>query len=79
MLPPGREQLIGIVVSHLRQRPEGVEALVDEFENRLRGGGTQSIDQLLNAVQLTTAGGFQADADGRKLVEMLLRDLSKGR
>ncbi|MFH9262646.1 AAA family ATPase [Streptomyces sp. NPDC017546] len=79
MLPPGREQLIGIVVSHLRQRPEGVEALVDEFEKRLRGGGTQSIDQLLNAVQLTTAGGFQADADGRKLVEMLLRDLSKGR
>jgi MoxR-like ATPase len=79
MEPPGREQLIGIVVSHLRQRPEGVEALVDEFENRLRGGGTQSIDQLLNAVQLTTAGGFQADADGRKLVEMLLRDLSKGR
>ncbi|PVD04199.1 AAA family ATPase [Streptomyces sp. CS014] len=79
MEPPGREQLIGIVVSHLRQRPEGVEALVDEFENRLRGGGTQSIDQLLNAVQLTTAGGFQPDADGRKLVEMLLRDLSKGR
>ncbi|MFJ8251524.1 AAA family ATPase [Streptomyces sp. NPDC094466] len=79
MLPPGREQLIGIVVSHLRERPEGVEALVDEFEKRLRGGGTQSIDQLLNAVRLTTAGGFQADADGRKLVEMLLRDLSKGR
>ncbi|MFD4224006.1 AAA family ATPase [Streptomyces griseus] len=79
MEPPGREQLIGIVVSHLRQRPEGVEALVDEFVNRQRGGGTQSIDQLLNAVQLTTAGGFQPDADGRKLVEMLLRDLSKGR
>ncbi|WNF30532.1 MoxR family ATPase [Streptomyces sp. C11-1] len=79
MRPPSREQLIGIVVSHLQQCPEGVEALVDEFENRLRGGGTQSIDQLLNAVQLTTAGGFQPDAAGRKLIEMLLRDLSKGR
>ncbi|MFI6059245.1 AAA family ATPase [Streptomyces sp. NPDC051286] len=79
MRPPSREQLIAIVVSHLRQRPEGVEVLVDEFERRLHGGGTQSVDQLLNAVQLTTANGFQADADGRKLIEMLLRDLSKGR
>ncbi|CAM5651789.1 hypothetical protein SVIOM342S_10542 [Streptomyces violaceorubidus] len=41
--------------------------------------GTHSLDQLLNAVQMTTAGGFQAHGDGRKLVEMLLRDLAKGR
>ncbi|MER5984510.1 AAA family ATPase [Streptomyces sp. NPDC001787] len=79
MRPPGREQLISIVVSHLRRRPEGVSALVDEFEQRLHSGGTQSVDQLLNAVQLTTADGFQDDEDGRKLIEMLLRDLSKGR
>ncbi|MEV5685762.1 AAA family ATPase [Streptomyces sp. NPDC052164] len=79
MRPPSREQLISIVVSHLRRRPEGITALVNEFERRLHGGGTQSVDQLLNAVQLTTADGFQAEADGRKLIEMLLRDLSKGR
>ncbi|MCX4528801.1 MULTISPECIES: MoxR family ATPase [unclassified Streptomyces] len=79
MRPPGREQLIAIVLSHLRRRPEGVEALVDEFEKRVREGGTQSVDQLLNAVHLTTAGGFQADAHGRKLMELLLRDLAKGR
>ncbi|MCJ1680090.1 AAA family ATPase [Streptomyces sp. APSN-46.1] len=79
MRPPSREQLISIVVSHLRRRPEGVDTLVDDFERRVRKGGTQSVDQLLNAVHLTTAGGFQADADGRKLIELLLRDLAKGR
>ncbi|MGW1888718.1 AAA family ATPase [Streptomyces sp. NPDC002004] len=79
MRPPGREQLLAIVASHLRRRPDGVSALVEDFERRLKEGGTQSVDQLLNAVQLTTAGGFQADADGRKLIEMLLRDLAKGR
>ncbi|MFE9093130.1 AAA family ATPase [Streptomyces sp. NPDC007264] len=79
MRAPSREQLISIVVSHLRRRPEGVDTLVDDFERRLRNGGTQSVDQLLNAVHLTTAGSFQADADGRKLIEMLLRDLAKGR
>ncbi|MFB8026378.1 MULTISPECIES: AAA family ATPase [unclassified Streptomyces] len=79
MRPPSREQLVSIVVSHLGRRPEGVEDLVDDFVRRLDGGGTQSVDQLLNAVQLTTAHGFKADSDGRKLIEMLLRDLSKGR
>ncbi|WP_069169726.1 AAA family ATPase [Streptomyces griseus] len=79
MRPPGREQLVSIVVSHLRQRPEGIEEIVDDFVRRLDGGGTQSVDQLLNAVQLTTAHGFRADGEGRNLIEMLLRDLSKGR
>ncbi|MFI9495004.1 MoxR family ATPase [Streptomyces halstedii] len=79
MRPPSREQLVSIVVSHLRENPEGAEDLVDDFVQRLDGGGTQSVDQLLNAVQLTTAHGFRADGDGRKLIEMLLRDLSKGR
>ncbi|WP_394814873.1 AAA family ATPase [Streptomyces millisiae] len=79
MLPPSRQQLLAIVASHLRRSPEGVTALVDDFERRVRDGGTQSVDQLLNAVQLTTAGGFQRDEDGRKLIEMLLRDLAKGR
>ncbi|MFD4924085.1 AAA family ATPase [Streptomyces goshikiensis] len=79
MRPPSREQLVSIVISHLRSRPEGVDTLIDEFEKRVREGGTQSVDQLLNAVHLTTAGGFQADTDGRKLIELLLRDLAKGR
>lgn len=79
MRTPSREQLISIVVSHLRRRSEGVEELVDDFERRLHNGGTQSVDQLLNAVHLTTAGSFQADTHGRKLMEMLLRDLAKGR
>ncbi|MER7466405.1 AAA family ATPase [Streptomyces sp. NPDC097981] len=79
MRPPSREQLVSIVVSHLRSRPEAVDALIDDFERRVRTGGTQSVDQLLNAVHLTTAGGFQADSDGRKLIELLLRDLAKGR
>ncbi|WP_330329299.1 AAA family ATPase [Streptomyces sp. NBC_00536] len=79
MRPPTREQLVSIVLSHLRSRPEGVDTLVDDFERRVREGGTQSVDQLLNAVHMTTAGGFQADAHGRKLMELLLRDLAKGR
>ncbi|MFJ8863442.1 AAA family ATPase [Streptomyces sp. NPDC102451] len=79
MRPPSREQLVSIVVSHLGRRPEGVDDLVDDFVRRLDGGGTQSVDQLLNAVQLTTADGFRDDSDGRKLIETLLRDLSKGR
>lgn len=79
MRPPSREHLVSIVTSHLGRRPEGIEDLVDDFVRRLDGGGTQSVDQLLNAVQLTTAHGFRDDTDGRKLIEMLLRDLSKGR
>ncbi|CAM5595422.1 MoxR family ATPase OS=Streptomyces rochei OX=1928 GN=G3I25_21150 PE=4 SV=1 [Streptomyces rochei] len=76
---PDREQLLALVEGHLGMRPEGTEALVDEFVGRIRSGGTHSLDQLLNAVQMTTAGGFQAAGAGRKLVEMLLRDLAKGR
>jgi MoxR-like ATPase len=79
MRPPNREQLLAIVESHLRVRPEGAEHLVDDYLHRVRSGGTHSLDQLLNAVQLTTLGGFQAEADGSKLVETLLRDLAKGR
>lgn len=79
MRPPTREQLLAIVERHLTTRPEGTEALVDLFVQRVQGGGTHALDQLLNAVQLTTAGGFQADGDGRKLMELLLRDLAKGR
>ncbi|MET7481924.1 MoxR family ATPase [Streptomyces sp. NPDC005538] len=79
MRPPTREQLLAIVESHLRARPAQTESLVDDYIRRVRSGGTHSLDQLLNAVQLTTLGGFQADTDGRKLVEMLLRDLAKGR
>ncbi|MEV0929639.1 AAA family ATPase [Streptomyces phaeochromogenes] len=79
MRTPTREQLLAIVERHLTSRPEGTEALVDLFVQRVQGGGTHALDQLLNAVQLTTAGGFQADGEGRKLVELLLRDLAKGR
>ncbi|GAB7105037.1 MoxR family ATPase [Streptomyces phaeofaciens JCM 4814] len=79
MPTPSREQLLGIVESHLRARPPEAEALVDLFLKRVEAGGTHSLDQLLNAVQLTTAGTFRADAGGRKLLEMLLRDLAKGR
>ncbi|WLW51615.1 AAA family ATPase [Streptomyces sp. YU58] len=79
MRTPTREQLLAMVEGHLGVRPEGTEDLVDVFVQRVQSGGTHSLDQLLNAVQMTTAGGFQADGDGRKLVEMLLRDLAKGR
>ncbi|MFI8947011.1 AAA family ATPase [Streptomyces sp. NPDC053750] len=79
MRTPDREQLLALVEGHLGVRPEGTERLVDEFVRQIQSGGTHSLDQLLNAVQMTTAGGFQADGDGRKLVEMLLRDLAKGR
>ncbi|GGR21496.1 AAA family ATPase [Streptomyces netropsis] len=77
--PPGREQLVSIVVSHLRRRPEGIEGLLDHFEKSVAAGGTQTVDQLLNAVQLIASGGFHDDEAGRKLVEILLRDLAKGR
>ncbi len=51
---PDREQLLALVEGHLGMRPEGTEALVDEFVGRIRSGGTHSLDQLLNAVQMTT-------------------------
>ncbi|MFD9005471.1 AAA family ATPase [Streptomyces sp. NPDC059582] len=79
MRTPTREQLLAMVEGHLGARPQGTEDLVDLFVQRVQAGGTHSLDQLLNAVQMTTVGGFQADGDGRKLVEMLLRDLAKGR
>ncbi|MBA2947579.1 AAA family ATPase [Streptomyces himalayensis] len=79
MRMPGKEQLLAIVRSHLEADEEQAEPLVDQFLQRVQGGGTHSLDQLLNAVQLTTMGGFQADGNGRKLVESLLRDLAKGR
>ncbi|MFE9771692.1 AAA family ATPase [Streptomyces sp. NPDC005931] len=76
---PTREQLLAMVKRHLGERPQGTEDLVDLYLRRVQAGGTHSLDQLLNAVQITTTGGFQADGNGRKLVEMLLRDLAKGR
>ncbi|WP_328409873.1 AAA family ATPase [Streptomyces violaceus] len=79
MRTPSREQLLAIVESHLRARPPDAEALVDLFVKRIEAGGMHSLDQLLNAVQLTSAGTFRADEGGRKLLEMLLRDLAKGR
>ncbi|MFI5678980.1 AAA family ATPase [Streptomyces cellulosae] len=79
MRTPSREQLLAMVEGHLGTRPQGAEDLVDLFVQQVQAGGTHSLDQLLNAVQMTTAGGFQARTDGRKLVEMLLRDLAKGR
>jgi MoxR-like ATPase len=79
MRTPSREQLLAIVESHLRTRPPDAESLVDLFVQRIEAGGMHSLDQLLNAVQLTSAGTFRADEGGRKLLEMLLRDLAKGR
>ncbi|MGW5124759.1 AAA family ATPase [Streptomyces sp. NPDC004069] len=79
MRAPSRERLLGMVERHLGIRSPGAEEMVDLYVQRVQAGGTHSVDQLLNAVQMTTAGGFQADGDGRKLVEMLLRDLAKGR
>jgi MoxR-like ATPase len=79
MRVPTREQLLAMVEGHLGMRPQGTEDLVDLFVQRVQAGGTHSLDQLLNAVHMTTAGGFQGDGHGRKLVEMLLRDLAKGR
>lgn len=76
---PTREQLLAIVDSHLRVRPPDAEELVDRFVQLVSDGGTHSLDQLLNAVQLTTARTFRADEGGRKLMQMLLRDLAKGR
>ncbi|MFE7231856.1 AAA family ATPase [Streptomyces sp. NPDC002405] len=79
MVPPTREQLLAIVKGHLRALPDGGEALVDAFVRRVQAGGTHSLDQLLNAVHLTAASRSQADGGGRGLVDVLLRDLSKGR
>ena len=76
---PTREQLLAIVESQLRVRPPDAEELVDHFVRLVNDGGTHSLDQLLNAVQLTSAGTFRTDADGRRLLDMVLRDLAKGR
>jgi len=79
MRSPTRAQLLTMVQSHFRALPSHAEDLVDIFIRQAQSGGTHSLDQLLNAVQLTTNGDFQADGSGRRLIEVLLRDLSKGR
>ncbi|MFC7266494.1 AAA family ATPase [Streptomyces lutosisoli] len=79
MRSPTREQLLTMVQSHFRALPSHAEVLVDHFITRAQSGGTHSLDQLLNAVQLTTNGEFEVDGPGRRLIEVLLRDLSKGR
>ncbi|MER8009672.1 AAA family ATPase [Streptomyces sp. NPDC094149] len=78
MATPSRAQLLAVLSNHFRALPPDAEALVDLFLERAASGGTHSLDQLLNAVQLTTANGLQNDDATRRLVEMLLRDLSKG-
>ncbi|MER7483979.1 AAA family ATPase [Streptomyces sp. NPDC126510] len=79
MTTPSREKLLAIVSNHFRSLPPDAEPLVDLFLERVRSGGTHSLDQLFNAVQLTTAGGLRDDGSSRRLLEMLLRDLSTGR
>lgn len=79
MQAPTREQLLAIVSGHLGNLPPDAEAMVDLFLQRVRAGGTHSLDQLLNAARLTTVDGFRADGEGRGLIETLLRDLAKGR
>ncbi|MEU9167544.1 MoxR family ATPase [Streptomyces sp. NPDC048420] len=79
MPTPTREQLLAMVKSHLGVLPADAADQVDRFVERVNDGGTHSLDQLLNAVQLTSSGTFRADAGGLKLLELLLRDLSKGR
>lgn len=79
MTTPSREQLLAIVRNHFRALPADAENLVDLFLDRVSSGGTHSLDQLFNAVQLTTAGGLGDDGSGDRLLKMLLRDLSMGR
>ncbi|MEV5546718.1 MoxR family ATPase [Streptomyces sp. NPDC052309] len=79
MRTPTRAQLLAMVESHFKALPSDAENLIDIFVERVRSGGTHSLDQLLNAVQLTTEGALQADGARRHLIEMLLRDLTKGR
>ncbi|MCF1597012.1 AAA family ATPase [Streptomyces muensis] len=77
--PPSRAQLLAMLEAHLQATTEGAERIVDQFLQRIEGGGTHSIDQLLNAVRLSASHAFPTGADGDKLVETLLRDLAKGR
>ncbi|OSP40240.1 MULTISPECIES: MoxR family ATPase [unclassified Streptomyces] len=79
MQAPTREQLLAIVSGHLGSLPPDAEAMVDVFLQRVRAGGTHSLDQLLNAARLTTLDGFRTDGNGHRLIETLLRDLAKGR
>ncbi|MGW2683575.1 AAA family ATPase [Streptomyces sp. NPDC001414] len=79
MATPSREQLLAIVRNHFRALPADAEALVDLFLERVSSGGTHSLDQLFNAVQLTTASGLRDDGSSHRLLNALLRDLSMGR
>lgn len=79
MQAPTREQLLAIVSGHLGSLPPDAEAMVDLFLQRVRAGGTHSLDQLLNAARLTTVDGFRPAGEGQRLIETLLRDLAKGR
>ena len=83
---PSRDQLLAMVGAHLQEHPQGIAALTDDFVQRVRSGGAHSIDQLLNALYLISStshdvaetSAFSDSEEGRRLVEVLLRDLSKG-
>ncbi|ELS57059.1 hypothetical protein [Streptomyces viridochromogenes] len=74
-----KEQLLTMVEGQLWLHLQGTEDLQGVFIRRVQAGGTHFVDQLLNAAHMTTSSVLQAIGDGRKLVEMLLRELAKGR
>ncbi|GAA2109692.1 MoxR family ATPase [Kitasatospora saccharophila] len=51
-------------------------ALVTEFADRIARGETLAVDQLLNAVRLVTDAGAPTGEQRRRLLDLMLRDLS---
>jgi MoxR-like ATPase len=66
MPDPDRPQLVDMVLAHLREAAGATgstpaEGLIDRFLRNSRDRGGLAVDQLLNAVFLTTSGRFPAD------------------
>lgn len=77
---PTVDALRRVVDAHLRigtERSGDVDTLIARFVDRVTGGETLAIDQLLNAVHLLTGGGAPAGEDEQEVMDLILRELSR--
>ncbi|WP_374984786.1 AAA family ATPase [Streptomyces fradiae] len=77
---PTPETLLRVVAAHLGADAAGSEAageLVGAFVERLAGGESLAVDQLLNAVHLLTGDGAPEGERRQAVVDLLLRELSR--
>jgi len=79
MQHPTSRQLAGLVAGHLSTaQARGNAGLIQDFLDRIGQRQVLAVDQLLNAVHMTTSGGYRPDGEGRELLNHLLADLAEG-